>query len=224
MGTIRSGPIITYSKSSRKGVVDIATPEDLYAKLERTLHRRAAYGDDQFDWVFDFCITAWHIVDWLASRGVPASRSELKTLQAECKLESPELAVCEQIANGAKHRVLNNPDLAPFDLVTNLYYSGGHVGCGYVTAVPDSEEPPEFSNPGASDWIVTPAVNVIDKSGKDWDVLSLFTSVLGYWRRKLGVPNKYPEGTYLAVFKTADDAIATVVTSRSPAITAAKTK
>ena len=56
MGTIRSGPIITYSKSSRKGAVDIATPEDLYAKLERTLHRRAAYSDDQFDWVFDFSV------------------------------------------------------------------------------------------------------------------------------------------------------------------------
>ncbi|MDP2714441.1 hypothetical protein [Rheinheimera sp.] len=207
MGKIKSGPIITFSKSSRKGVVDIATPEDLYAKLERTLHRRAAYGDDQFDWVFDFSITAWHMVDWLASRNGPADRKMLRTLQEQCRADSAELAVCEQIANGAKHKTLDNPLLAPFDLVSHLYYSGGHVGCGYVTAVEDHEDPPEFSAPGASDWVVTPAVNVIDRSGKDWDVLLLFLAVLYYWRKKLGVPPVHPEGTYLAVFRTSEDVV-----------------
>lgn len=211
MGKITTGPIITFSKSSRKGVVDIASPEDLYAKLERTLHRRAAYGDDQFDWVFDFSITAWHIVDWLASRDQPKDRSALRSLQIKCRSESAELAVCEQIANGAKHKSLDNPALAPFDLVSHLYYSGGHVGSGYTTAVEDNEEPRDFSAPGASDWVITPAVNVIDKTGKDWDVLSLFVATLYYWKKTLGIADSFPPGTYLAVFRTNDATVASGV-------------
>jgi len=46
----------------------IDSPEALYRKLERTFDRRPAYGEHQVDWVFDFAVTAWHLVDWVARK------------------------------------------------------------------------------------------------------------------------------------------------------------
>ena len=78
----------------------IDTPEALFAKLERTFERRVAYGDDQLDWVFDFCVSAWHLVDWVAKHRYPTDPSALKTLQDDLRNRSPQLAVCEQVCNG----------------------------------------------------------------------------------------------------------------------------
>lgn len=81
----------------------INTPEALFAKLERTFERRVAYGDDQLDWVFDFCIVAWHLVDWVAISRAPTDANAVKKLQDDVRNRSPALGVCDKVCNGAKH-------------------------------------------------------------------------------------------------------------------------
>ena len=75
----------------------ISNPEELYRKLERTIYRRPTYGENQVDWVFDFAITAWHLVDWTNE----VNKMKLQDPQNQLKTKCPELAVCEQICNGA---------------------------------------------------------------------------------------------------------------------------
>lgn len=71
----------------------IDSAEALFRKLERTFHRRPAYGEEQLDWVFDTSITAWHIVDWVAQETGQAVGAVQTMMKAKC----PELVVCEQL-------------------------------------------------------------------------------------------------------------------------------
>ena len=102
----------------------INSPESLYRKFERSFNRRASYEEYQIDWVFDCAVTAWHLVDWVAEfRNEP-----LNELQKKLKEKCPELAVCEQIANGAKHLILDNPTLKPFDIKKVRITEGSAIG------------------------------------------------------------------------------------------------
>jgi len=65
----------------------ITSTEGLYRKLERTSARRDTYGDNQVDWVFDLCLTAWHLVDWFAWEQCSGQR--LKSVQADIRKRQP---------------------------------------------------------------------------------------------------------------------------------------
>jgi hypothetical protein len=153
----------------------IDSVEALYRKLERTFHRREAYGDQQVDWVFDVSMTAWHLVDWTArARGVP-----VRTTQDAFKTRCPELAVCEQLCNGAKHYVLDNPKLQPFNVATDVRATNDLIGISRMNAVAGDTN---------VEIRLTAAVSVVDKDGNVWEALGLFLAVLRFWERELGLP------------------------------------
>ena len=148
----------------------IDSVEALYQKLERTFDRRPDYGDNQVDWVFDFAVTAWHLVDWVANKvGVP-----LKTTQDGFKTKCPELAVCEQICNGAKHLVLDNPNLQPFNVAVDVRCTDDLQGILRDVS-------PDKSN----DVVLTPVVLITNKNGKPCDAIGVFHKVLRFWETEL---------------------------------------
>jgi hypothetical protein len=155
--------------------------EALYRKLEGTFHRRPEYGQHQVDWVFDFAVTAWHLVDWVARGSNAAGKTNMQAEQQRLKNQCPELAVCEQVCNGAKHLVLDNPQLKPFNVAADVRGTNDLRGIR-MNIVPGD---------GVShDIVLTPAVSITDKDRKSWDALELFQRVLSFWETELGLPSK----------------------------------
>jgi hypothetical protein len=149
----------------------IDSVEGLYQKFVRTFDNRPAYGDYQVDWVFDCAVTAWHLVDWVASeKGI-----DLKTLQAALKGRCPELAVCEQVCNGAKHLVLRDPSLQPFDVTADVQGTGAQKGIARNVS----------ANGPKVDCVLTPEIFITDRSGKSWEAIDLFHKVLRFWETEL---------------------------------------
>ena len=155
----------------------IGNPEELYRKLERTFYRRPTYGENQVDWVFDFAITAWHLVDWTNE----VNKMKLQDTQNQLKTKCPELAVCEQICNGAKHLSLNNPQLTPFDITTNVQGTNDLMGTS-TDIVPNGKP---------VDVILTSAVLIYDKGGNSWQAIDLFRNILQFWKSELSLTLKY---------------------------------
>jgi len=85
--------------------------DDMFRKLHRELgYFRKARGDRKAstDHAINFCITAWHLTDWIWLRHAADLRGErfgenLQDFQLAVKRESVEMAVCDVVANAAKH-------------------------------------------------------------------------------------------------------------------------
>ena len=157
----------------------IENAEALYRKLERTFDRRSTYGQHQVDWVFDFAVTAWHLVDWIARERDAGGNSARSDAKKRLTLQCPELFVCEQICNGVKHLVLDDPQLKPFDVATDVRGTTDLTGIRLNIVA------------GAGlnhDVVLTPAVVVTDKDGHEWHAIELFHRVLSFWQRELGIP------------------------------------
>jgi hypothetical protein len=149
----------------------IDSAKSLLGKLERSFDRRQVYGEAQLDWVFDMAITAWHIVDWRAvetGEGLGGAKERLKKL-------CPELAVCEQLCNGAKHLELRDPKLAPFDVSNDVRQTNDLAGIRLDVQAGDTNV----------DIVLTPVVVVTDRDRREWDAIELFRRVLMFWRRQL---------------------------------------
>lgn len=110
--------------------LSINSAERLYQKLVRTFDRRSVYGEHQVDWVFDVAVTAWHLVDWVAIE----TGGDLQTTRERLKNMCPELAVCEQVCNGAKHFVLKNPKWKPFNVASDVRGTGDRAGISQTAA------------------------------------------------------------------------------------------
>ena len=149
----------------------IDSAKSLLGKLERSFARRQEYREAQLDWVFDMAITAWHIVDWRANEtgeGLGAAKERLKKL-------CPELAVCEQLCNGAKHLELRDPQLAPFDISNDVRQTNDLMGIRLDIQAGDTNV----------DIVLTPVVFVTDRERREWEAIELFRRVLMFWRREL---------------------------------------
>ena len=157
----------------------IDSAEALYRKLEHTFDRRPDYGQHQVDWVFDFAVTAWHLVDWVARESKPGGKASIQVEQQQRKNQCPELAVCEQICNGAKHFVLDNPQLKPFNVAADVQGTTVLKGIKMNIVAGDNV---------SHDIVLTPAVSITDKNHKTWDALELFHRVLTFWQKELGLP------------------------------------
>jgi hypothetical protein len=153
----------------------IDSAEALCRKLERTFHRRSAYGEYQVDWVFDVAVTAWHLVDWVASE----RKADRQTMQAQLKGKCTELTVCEQVCNGAKHLVLDNPNLKPFSVATDVRGTDDLAGISRMNVV---------AGPENVDIVLTPVVWITDKNRNAWEAIDLFRRVLLFWQGELGLP------------------------------------
>lgn len=78
-----------------KGFFSLKTPRDLFTKLKADHKRIEADPLDTYA-AFDFCVSAWHLVDWKYPNGQDPARIDF--LQ-----RLPILRVCEHLAVGAKH-------------------------------------------------------------------------------------------------------------------------
>ena len=153
----------------------IDSAEALFRKLERTFRRRSAYGEHQADWVYDFAVTAWHLADWVAEE----KKTKLETTQAQLRGRCPELFVCEQVCNGAKHLVLHNKKLQPFNVARDVRGTDDLAGISRFNVVAGDEN---------VDVVLTPVVSITDKDGKSWQAMQLFLAVLFFWQDELGLP------------------------------------
>ena len=154
----------------------IETTEALYRKLVRTFDRRSAYGEHQVDWVFDFAVSAWHLVDWVAIE----TGAKVDDTQERLKTKCPELVVCEQLCNGAKHLKLNNAKLQPFDVKRDV--RGTNDLEGIVRDVRGNGDT-------SFDVVLTPVVSITDKNKKTERALLLFHTVIRFWQVELGLPD-----------------------------------
>ncbi len=87
---------------------------DIFRKLHREKQRfeKAAPDNegrnDQVDAAINFAITAWHMTDWVWERqkdalGKCLDVNCLREFQDKIRQQCPDLAVCDVIANAAKH-------------------------------------------------------------------------------------------------------------------------
>lgn len=153
----------------------ISTPEEFYFKFERTFNRRSSYGDNQIDWVFDCSIAAWHLIDWLNG----SNKKNLKVLQQQYKSKCPELSVCEQICNGAKHLTLTNPNLTPFNISRDVKGTSNLTGISKPFKLGEKAINVEV--------VVTSDVIITDKYGNTWRAINLFRRILFFWEKELNI-------------------------------------
>ena len=87
---------------------------DVFAKLNCEKRRFELAGSDnegrqnQVDAAVNFAVTAWHMIDWVWHRREQELRERLgvkclREFQDELRRQCPDLAVCDVIANAAKH-------------------------------------------------------------------------------------------------------------------------
>ena len=95
-------------------VFRMVSVHDVFRKLWREKRRFQSAGStnegraDQVDAILNFAITAWHMTDWVWKRHENKMRDEFQVnnqkefsvAMAQC---CPELAVCDVLANAAKH-------------------------------------------------------------------------------------------------------------------------
>jgi len=156
----------------------IDTTEELFRKLERTFDRRSGYADHQVDWVFDCAVTAWHLVDWMARELEAGGKSTVRDAQDRLKAKCPELSVCEQVCNGAKHFALDNPKLKAFDVGKNVRATDNLQGISRNIVAGDGKN---------YDVVLTPQVLITDMEGNCWDAIRLFHTALRFWEQELGL-------------------------------------
>jgi hypothetical protein len=78
-----------------RGFFSLSTPSDLFRKLESDFERVLENPKDVYA-AFDFCVTAWHLVDWM----FPDTKSPERATMLK---RHPILRACEHLAVGAKH-------------------------------------------------------------------------------------------------------------------------
>ncbi len=85
---------------------------DLFAKAIHDVHRlrNLAPGEiqERAYAFFDFAVTAWHVLDWLANADT-LTESQRKSAVLLRRQPTQWLAVCRDTCNSAKHLVLNRP-------------------------------------------------------------------------------------------------------------------
>lgn len=95
-------------------VFRIQSVHDIFGKLYREMRRFEKAGSDnegrqnQVDAAVNFAITAWHMTDWVWHRREHEIREclgveSLREFQDEMRQRCLDLAVCDVIANAAKH-------------------------------------------------------------------------------------------------------------------------
>ena len=151
---------------------------DIFRKLGREKRRFEKAGSDnegrkdQVDAAINFAITAWHMTDWVWQRqerelcerfGVRCKRE----FQEEMRRQCPDLAVCDVIANAAKHggtahKREDRPEIETVLIADPV--AEGAAGVELYAVVADPE------------WSLKIRVN-----GKPEDPHAVFYRVFGFW-------------------------------------------
>lgn len=191
------------ANTDRPSAFGIATPRDMLAKLKRELNRVANasfFRDDLVDHGTNCALTAWQITDWVwrvrfandrtAQDALAASYVDLQTKKGrlidrfkECVTRAcPELALCQDIANGFKHVVAIPPDDRQASSVMDVTVSA-------TTAPPG---PFKFGDGFGSAGLGGPGyvaggemfrLKIRTDDGESFDATGIFDAVVAYWTR-----------------------------------------
>jgi hypothetical protein len=171
---------------------NLRTPVHLLEKISRDLIRFHKSADPssrdyryQSDHAMNFVISAWHMIEWLYrsdSIDIPKV-SACKTFEEFRDLvlqECPDLKICRELANGAKHFVLRENDdyvvssTAKVPSVVKILRSAFNPAESRIFVVRKSDGSP-------------PASLIIElTNGKHKRALSVFEGVLDYWDQLIG--------------------------------------
>ncbi len=134
----------------------LSTPRDLLEKARREVWRLeratslASSHEDVQDTAFNAAVTLWHVSDWIARstdqacvdaiERIKRDRPSLKTsplpILQEYILDDPHMALCEALANGAKHLVLHeSPSLVSTQVLQPELQS--HVAAAPIALMTD---------------------------------------------------------------------------------------
>lgn len=153
---------------------------DIFRKLHREKQRFEKAGpdnagrNDQVDAAINFAITAWHMTDWVWERhkdalGKYLNVNGLREFQDKLRQLCPDLAVCDVIANAAKHGGTahmreDRPEIETVLIADPVTEGGPGVELIAVAAGPE--------------WSLEIRVN-----GKSEDPHAVFNRVFGYWHK-----------------------------------------
>ena len=153
---------------------------DIFRKLYRERQRFGKAGSDnegrrdQVDAAINFAITAWHMTDWVWDQHQHQlcksfEVSKISEFQNEMRRQFPDLAICDVIANAAKHggtahKKKDRPDVETI-LVAHPVANDA-AGVELIAVLADRQ------------WSLKIRVN-----GKPKDPLELFNRVFFFWHK-----------------------------------------
>jgi hypothetical protein len=182
------------------GAFDVVNPRAMLEKLGREMSRIAEPGasyEAVMDAGINGALTAWHLTDWVwvaRFRDDPEARKTIEILtddprdgkrdfQAYVTRECSELALCEDVTNGFKHVVANQParrarpGAARSRVDTNITVTSGG---GRIT-----EEGflvgPLPGGAGAMTGTTEYRLEIIHENGTTCSVLDVFQSARDFW-------------------------------------------
>ena len=167
-------------------VFRMTSVHDVFRKLNREMKRleNASNGGeraDQVDAAINFAITAWHLTDWVWCRQEHELREAFKVnglgeFQEIIRRECPALAVCDVIANAAKHGGVAHKRKDRPEIETILSAEPATEGAAGVELT---------AEPARRRWWVAHHrwSLKIEVDGDSQDLLALSTSVFGFWHK-----------------------------------------
>lgn len=181
----------------------IETPRDLLAKARREVERLEQaenwHGTDDWEPIADAAINAaltlWHITDWIANSPDPACQSAIAQIKAkrgsaktaslavlqEHVLDDSNIALCDALANGAKHFTIRERSLDPTRLFAKPDATTAYLGSSTVTIRADVTQSGSYSiaMPKPPRYFAKVIINETT-SGRALDV---FKAALSYWEK-----------------------------------------
>ena len=142
-----------------RGFFQLRDPHDLLAKMQHDLQRLRADPSNVYA-AFDYFVTANHMVDWCW----PSDRHQHRELRRTESIPR----ICEHLADGAKHFLLNRP----------------HSGVEGVQHVDSPPEPVSILPDGL--YISLNEEDVQEFGSRTISALDLGEKVFAYWVRRLG--------------------------------------
>ena len=153
---------------------------DIFRKLgreKRRFEKAELNGEgraDQVDAAINFAITAWHLTDWVWSQRKHALReyfdvNDIGGFQNEMRRLCPNLAVCDVIANAAKHGGTAHKREDRPEIETILVADSVTKGAAGVEL---------FAAPAHRQWSLE-----IEVDGTRVDPLELLNSVFFFWHK-----------------------------------------
>jgi len=157
-----------------EGFPQLTTYLDLFKKLEWEFERLNEDNENSF-LAYNFFVTAWHLLEWKYPD--PEGRKVRNSLREN----TPILQVCEHLAVGAKHFVINNSKLrsvagSEHTRIGGMFgsYFGGWFGGWF-----GGDIKPVVILEGEAAKIF----------GKTVTVATLAQYVMDFWRKQINIPN-----------------------------------
>lgn len=167
-------------------VFRMASVHDVFRKLHREKERLEKASDggkraDQVDAAINFTITAWHLTDWVWYQRERELReafevNSLGAFQGIIRRECPELAVCDVIANAAKHGGVAHKRKDRPAIETILGAEPAAEGAAGVELIAEPAQRRWW--PAHHRWSLK-----INVEGNSQDLLGLSSSVFVFWHK-----------------------------------------